>query len=114
MTLAPGLTATLVGQSASGQAATITVADDSSSLANAFSSFATAYNNAATAISQQQGQSGGVLAGDSLIQSLSGVLSQLGNYSNGSPVTALANYGITLDETGQLSVDTTAFTTAAR
>jgi flagellar hook-associated protein 2 len=113
VTLAPGLTATLIGQSASGQASTITVADDATGLANAFSSFAGAYNNAATALTQQQGQSGGALAGDSLIQSLAGVLGQLGNYNNGSPSAALSNYGITLDQTGQLSVDTTAFAAAA-
>ena len=38
---------------------------------------------------------------------------QLGNYNNGSPAGALANFGITLNQTGQLSVDTTAFTAAA-
>jgi flagellar hook-associated protein 2 len=112
VTLSPGLTATLIGVS-SGEPATITVADDPSGLASAFSSFASAYNNAATAIAQQHGQSGSAIAGDSLIQSLQGVLSQLGTYSNGSPSSALANYGITLDQTGQLSVDTAAFTTAA-
>ncbi len=41
------------------------------------------------------------------------MLSQLGTYSNGSPASALANYGITLDQTGQLSVDTDTFTSAA-
>jgi flagellar hook-associated protein 2 len=113
ITVAPGLTATLLSPNASGQVTSITVADDPSGLATAFSSFATAYNNAATALSQQQGSAGGALAGDSLISSLSGVLRQLGTYSNGSPASALANYGITLDQTGTLSVDTTAFTTAA-
>lgn len=113
VTLAPGLTATLVGQSSSGQAATITVANDPTGLASAFSSFATAYNNATSALSQQQGKSGGALAGDSLINSLAGVLQQLGNFNNGSPASALANYGITLDQTGTLSVNTAAFATAA-
>jgi flagellar hook-associated protein 2 len=113
VTVAPGLTATLVGQSPSGQPATITVADDPTGIANAFSSFATAYNNARNALSEQQGQSGGALSGDSLIYSLSGVLSQLGNYNDGSPATALANYGITVDQTGQLSVNTSAFSNAA-
>jgi flagellar hook-associated protein 2 len=37
----------------------------------------------------------------------------LGTFSNGSPASALANYGITLDQTGQISVDTGALTTAA-
>lgn len=41
------------------------------------------------------------------------MLQQLSNYSNGTPETALANFGITVDDTGQLSIDNTAFTTAA-
>lgn len=113
VTISPGLTATLVGQSASGQSTTITVADDATGLASAFNSFASAYNSAVSAVSQNQGKSGGAIAGDSLVQSLSGVLSQLGNYNNGSPANALANYGVTLSQEGQLSVDTTAFASAA-
>ncbi len=54
-----------------------------------------------------------LLEGSTLVQSLTGVLSQLGTYNNGTPAGALANFGITLDDTGQLSVDTTAFTNAA-
>ncbi len=48
-----------------------------------------------------------------MVQTLTNVLNQLGTYSNGSPASALANFGITLDQNGQISVDTTAFTTAA-
>jgi len=113
VTLAPGLTLTLIGQSAAGASTTITVGDNPSGLASAFSAFAGSYNAAVDAISQYHGQGGGALEGDSLLQTLTGVLNQLATYSNGSPANALANFGITLDNTGQLSVDTTAFTTAA-
>lgn len=113
VTLAPGLTVNLVGQSAPGASTTITVSDNPASLASAFSSLAGSYNAAVDAIDQYHGQNGGALEGDSVLQTLTGVLNQIGNYSNGSPNTALANYGITLDQTGHLSVDTTAFTNAA-
>jgi flagellar hook-associated protein 2 len=113
VTLSPGLTVNLVGQSATGQTTTITVSNDPSRLASAFTSFAQAYNSAASAVSQQHGQSGGALQGDSLLQSLSRILSQLGTYTSGSPAGALANFGITLDQTGRLSVDTSALTSAA-
>ena len=82
-------------------------------LASAFSSFAGSYNAAVDVISQYHGQGAGALEGSSLLQTLSGVLTQLGNFNNGSPASALANFGITLDQVGHLSVDTTAFTTAA-
>src|SRR6185312_6792824 len=62
---------------------------------------------------QNHGQSGGALEGDSLIRTLNGVLQQLGGYSNGTPETSLANFGISVNTNGQLSVDTAAFTAAA-
>lgn len=113
VTLAPGLTLNLLGQSGAGASTTITIADNPSALASAFSSFAGSYNAAVDSISQYHGQSAGALEGDSLLQTLTGVLNQLGNFNNGSPASALANFGITLDQTGQLSVDTTAFANAA-
>jgi flagellar hook-associated protein 2 len=113
VTLSTGLTVNLLAQSAAGASTTITVADDPSGLASAFSAFAGSYNAAVDAIAQYHGQGGGALEGDSLVQTLTNALDQLGTYNNGSPVGALANFGITLDEVGQLSVDTTAFTAAA-
>lgn len=113
ITIAPGVTATLANQSTSGEPATISVYNSPTLLENALSSFASAYNNAVNTLAQYHGQNGGVLEGDSLITSLGSVLQQLGDYSGGSPATALANYGITVDQTGQMSVDTSAFTTAA-
>jgi flagellar hook-associated protein 2 len=113
ITLSPGLTVSLLGQSTNGQPTTITVHHDAATLASAFNLFAQYYNNAVNTLSAQHGQSAGALQGDSLVQVLHNVLSQLGTYSNGTPEGALANFGITLDQTGQLSVNTSAFTTAA-
>ncbi len=113
VTLSPGLTVNLIGQSASGASTTITVSPNASNLASAFSSFAGSYNAAIDALAQYHGRGGGALEGSNIVQTLTGALNQMGNYSDGSPASALANYGITLDETGQLDVDTTAFTNAA-
>jgi len=113
ITLSPGLTVNLLAQSAAGASTTITVADNPAGLASAFSAFAGSYNAAVDSLAQYHGQGGGALEGDSIVQTLTNALNQLGNYNNGSPAAALANFGITLDEVGQLSVDTTAFITAA-
>ncbi|MDP9054948.1 MAG: flagellar filament capping protein FliD [Acidobacteriota bacterium] len=112
ITLSPGLTVNLVAQNTSGAPTTITVANNAATLASALSSFAGYYNAAVDALAQYHGKSGGALEGDSLLQTLSGALAQLGNYNNGSPASALANYGITVDQSGQLSVDTSAITAA--
>ncbi len=113
VTLSPGLTVNLLAQSASGASTTITVADNPTPLASAFSSFAGAYNAAVDILGQYHGQNGGALEGDNIIQTLTNVLNQLGTWNNGSPASALANFGVTLDQTGQLSVDESAFTAAA-
>jgi flagellar hook-associated protein 2 len=113
VTLGPGLTVNLLGTSAPGVSTTITVGNDPSALAQQFAAFAGSYNAAVDILAQYHGQGGGSLEGDSIINTLTGVLQQLSNYSNGSPETALANYGITVDDTGLLSVDTAAFTSAA-
>ena len=103
----------LVAQSPADTPTTVTVANTPAGLASAFSSFAGAYNTALDALSQYHGQNGGALEGSALVQSLTGLLGQIANYNGGSPALSLANFGITVDQTGALSVDTTAFTTAA-
>jgi flagellar hook-associated protein 2 len=113
ITLAPGITVNLLGKSASGNATTVNVLNSPAALTSALNSFATSYNAAVQAVSNQHGASGGALQGDSLLQSLSGILHQLGTYSNGGPATALANYGVTLDQSGRLSVNGTALIAAA-
>jgi flagellar hook-associated protein 2 len=111
--LSPGLTVNLLATSGSGASTTVTVSDNPSSLASAFSSFAGSYNAAVDILNQYHGSNGGALEGDSVVQTLTNVLTQLGTWSNGSPASALANFGFTLDQTGQMSVDESAFTTAA-
>ena len=113
ITLAPNVTVNLVGQSTAGQPTTITVSDNAAGIASAFSSFAGSYNAAVDALAQYHGTNAGTLEGDSLVQTLTGVLNQLAGYSNGSAAGSLANYGITVDQTGILSVDTAALTNAA-
>ncbi len=113
ITLAPGLTVDLLSQSSSGVPATITVGDNPAALASAFSSFAGSFNAAVDILSQYHGKNGGALEGDSIVGTLSNALQQLSTFGNSSPDTALANFGITVDQTGHLSVDTAEFTTAA-
>ncbi len=113
VTLAPGLIVNLKGQSPSGVSTTINVLNNPAPLSAALSSFANAYNSAVDAVSTQHGQNAGPLQGDSLLESLTQTLNRLGTYSNGSPSSSLASYGLSLDQTGHLSVDSTAFNTAA-
>ena len=108
VTLAPGLTVTLLG--ASSQPDTITVSKDYSGLQSALSNFATAYNSAIGALGQQRGQNGGALAGQSVIYTLTNVLRSISQYSSGSgSVASLNDLGLSLDQNGQMSFDASTF-----
>ena len=109
VTLAPGLTVNLL-QSDPGQPVTITVAASLSSLSSALSTFATDYNSAVSAVSQNVGQTGGALSGQSIVYSLDQVLSQISQFTGASgSVQSLTDLGLNLDSSGNLSFDASTF-----
>ncbi len=108
VTLAPGLTANLLQQTTS--PVTISVSNDYSALQNTLSQFVTAYNSAVDALAQQRGQNAGPLSGNSIIYQLQNTLGSISQYSGVSGnVNTLASLGVTVDQTGHLSFDPTAF-----
>jgi flagellar hook-associated protein 2 len=115
ITLAPGLTVNLTGQSAdSTSQTTIAVSSNTSGIQSALSSFVNAFNSIVDSLNQNVGQSGGALQGNNLVYQLTNALQSLGNYSSGSgDLNSLASIGITFDKTGHLSLDASAFSSAA-
>jgi flagellar hook-associated protein 2 len=114
VTLAPGVTINLLQQTAAGQPATVTVSRDTSGAASAISSFVDAYNAAVDALNQQVGQSGGALSGESTISDLRNAMRQITQYSGTSGgVTLLSQMGITMDDTGKLTFDSSQFSSVS-
>ncbi len=111
LTLSPGLT---VNVAATGTA-TITVAQNGDSIANALSSFASSYNAALAEVNKNRGQSGGALTGDSTVFSLTEALNDVGDYTgaSGSSVISLADLGLTFDKSGNLDFNQSTFDQAA-
>jgi flagellar hook-associated protein 2 len=110
----PGVTLTLLG--ASSTPADLTVASNTSDIANALNQFVSDYNSAVGLVNAQYtvNSSGneGVLAPDSTISSLQSTLGDLLNYA-GTPtsgttstVNTLSDLGITENSDGTLSLDT--------
>src|SRR5580693_916127 len=100
--LSPGLTVNLLAQSSS--PVTITVSQDYSGVQTAISNVVSAYNAAFDALSQNRGQSGGALTGDPVVLTLANTLQQISQYTSGSgPVSSLADLGVTVSSTGDLS-----------
>ena len=108
VTISPGLTVTLLDTST--QPDSITVSTDYSTLQGALSSFATAYNSAVTAVGRQIGQNAGALSGQSIVYTLTNVLQSISQYASGSgSVASLNDLGLSIDQTGQMSFNASAF-----
>jgi flagellar hook-associated protein 2 len=91
----------------------INVGQNTSSIANAISSFVTAYNAANQALAGQRGSTGGALAGQSIIMTLSQSLRDIANYAGSGSIQSIADLGLTFDKTGTLSFDSSVFSDAA-
>ncbi|HTY26683.1 MAG TPA: flagellar filament capping protein FliD [Mycobacterium sp.] len=110
VTIANGVTVNLVAASAS--PVNITVTRSTSALSSALDAFATAFNATVDAVDAQHGTSSGALAGQSLVNGLSQVLSQIATYNDpNSGVGGLEGLGLSLDKTGHLTFNS--FTLAA-
>ena len=109
ITISDGVTANLRGVSSG--PVDITVTRSTSALSTALSGLADAYNAAVDAVGTQRGQSGGALAGQSIVGQLSGLLSRISTYSSNGQVGDLEGLGLTLGNDGHLTYN--AFTMMA-
>jgi len=110
VTLAPGVTATLLQAGTSN----ITVSQNASGLATTLSLFVAAYNSAVDQVANNFGQSGGALNGDSLLFTLQQSLHNISGYVAGAgSVQSLDSLGISMDDKGHLSFDQSVFTSIA-
>lgn len=114
ITLAPGVTVALLQQSPVGVASTITITRSTTSTSNALSAFAVAYNAAVSEIDKSRGATAGILAGHSLLSTLSQSLRGISSYSSGAAsLPNLTSLGFSFDKNGVLSFDPVTFGVAA-
>ena len=101
----PGLTFTVNGTTSGNEKVTLSLASDSSQLANGLQTFVNAYNALQQQIQAQVGSSGGPLNGDFLIRQIQQDVRSLTTYSGTGNIKSLSDLGITLDATGAMSLD---------
>ena len=102
VTIASGITVNLAAASAT--PVDITVTRSTSALSRALDGFATAYNAAVDELDKHRGTNSGVLAGQSLVTGLSGLLGSLATYDrDGSGIGGMQGLGLELDKTGHLT-----------
>jgi flagellar hook-associated protein 2 len=117
-----GLTLNLTGATAANNPATVTIASDATQISQALSTFVSDYNSALSQVNSQftystTGGAEGVLGTDSTVRSLQsaleGVISYTSPASAGSgSVQSLSDLGITVDDDGSLSLNTSTLTNA--
>lgn len=112
VTLAPGLTVQLTGDSSS--TATVTVAADPTGVGSALQGLVSAYNTAMTELNNNRGQTDVALAGNSIVYQLTDALQNVANYvAPGGGISSLAAMGVEFsDTTGQLSFNQSLFDAA--
>jgi len=106
VTVAPGVTLTLQGTGSTD----ITVTRSTSVLNTALSSFVDAYNAIVDELAKQQGQGGGPLQGQAIVNELRQTLSGICTYSDGSQIGNLTALGLTLDQSNNGHLDYNALT----
>lgn len=115
VTLAPGLTITLLGTSEPGVPTTVTVSRSTTGLSNALSAFVNAYNAAVDALDAHRGKDAGALAGQSIVRSLTDSLRTLTRYEASSgDIRSLEDLGLSFDDQGKLSLNVTTFESVLR
>ncbi len=102
ITISDGVTANLRGASG-GAPVDITVTRSTSALSTALSGLADAYNAAVEEVGTQRGQSGGALAGQSIVGQLSSLLSRISTYSSSGQINGLEGLGLSLGNDGHLT-----------
>ncbi len=110
ITLAPGVTVSLLGTSTPGVPTTVTVEQTSTAAQGALQQFATAYNAVVTQLDAQHGTNAGPLAGSSILEAAQSVLQTINSYSvNDGGVQNLSDMGLDLDTSGNLTFNASEF-----
>ncbi len=110
--LIPGMTLTFSGTTTANPSEAITVglSSNKTGISSALQTLVSAYNALQTADNGQRGTAAGSLAANNIVYQISQALNSIVQYHGGSGgVAGLANLGISLDQTGQMSFDQNTF-----
>jgi flagellar hook-associated protein 2 len=104
----PGLTLSLSGTTSGSDSAQITVSSDRSGLSAALNNLVRTYNAVVDSVDQQTGKDAGVLSGDISIREVREAMTALVSYTGTGSIQSLTDLGISLDDKGNMSFDSSA------
>jgi flagellar hook-associated protein 2 len=102
----PGLTFNILQADASANV-NISLSSDPTQLSSALSTFVNDYNTLQGQVQAQIGTTAGPLAGDSAIYQIEGAMQQIVSYQGSGAIQSLSDLGISMSDTGQMSLDST-------
>jgi flagellar hook-associated protein 2 len=103
----PGLTFTILGDTSTNQTVNLSLSQDPAAVTTALQQLVTDYNSLVAAVNGQFGRSG-ALSGDSTLNQIDNAMQQAVTYEGSSgSIKSLSDLGISLSDTGQMSLDTT-------
>ncbi|SPE31129.1 hypothetical protein SBA3_1750004 [Candidatus Sulfopaludibacter sp. SbA3] len=106
--LVPGITFSINGTTTGSQTVGISLSSDSSKITSALQSLVTDFNALQTQVSAQTGSNGGLLTGNSIIgETRQAMLSLVSYYNPSGSIHSLSDLGISVDQNGQMSLDST-------
>jgi len=104
-----GVTFTIVDKTAIGEAVSLTLSSNRGTLSAALQNMVSAYNKVKTSVEAQIGENAGLLSGDYIIRQAQSLLRQVSGYRGSGTVASLAELGVRLSKTGEMSFDSAAF-----
>lgn len=104
----PGVALTLKATTTSDEKSTITVSGNASTVTSALQSVVAAYNSLASSISTLTTAGSGALVGNPVVRSVENLMRQFAFYQGTGSTSSLMDLGVSVDKTGQMSLDTTA------
>ncbi len=107
----PGVSFNLLNTDPTGSV-TLSLATDPTQLSSALQTFVTDYNTLVSAVSAQQGQNAGPLQGNLIINEISTDMQDLVTYfdpNSTSTIRSLSDLGVTFNDSGQMSFDSSTF-----
>jgi flagellar hook-associated protein 2 len=105
----PGMILTFSGKTATNESVSLNVSTNRSQIASALQTLATNYNTLATQETAQMGMKGGSLSGNNIIYQIRMAMSSIVQYQGSGSMGNLANLGIEMSTTGQMSFNQQTF-----
>ena len=103
----PGVTLTLTGKTTSTETVQLQISSSRAPMTNNLAEFVANYNAVVDQLDSHTGKDAGVLRGDALLYDIRGELQALVTYQGAGAVNSLRDLGITLDNDGKLTFDST-------